>query len=82
MTDLIVAPKTCARCTYWTRAYVGPETWGFCTWREANNRPRHPQMNPDSHWTLNAPTHYESSRSLRVLETRHDAGCLQFEPKR
>lgn len=66
-------PRTCATCGYWTRGWIGPETLGFCTWRESNDRSRQPRMNLGSHYTLSADGN--------VLETRCDSGCLQWARK-
>lgn len=64
------SPRTCRTCGYWTPGWVGPQTWGFCTWRESLNRSRQPRMNHASHYSVSADGH--------VLETRHDAGCIQW----
>ena len=62
--------RTCGTCVYWTPGWLGPDRWGFCTWRESKNRPRQPRMNWGSHYTLSVGGH--------VLETRADSGCMQW----
>ena len=65
------APRTCGSCHYWTPGWFGPPEWGFCTWRETGGRARQPRMNRDSQYTLTAKG--------QVLETRCDAGCIQWQ---
>lgn len=66
-------PRICARCAFWAKAYVGPQNFGFCTWREDRNKSRQPRMNGGSH--------YQLADEGKTLETRWDASCLQWEPK-
>jgi len=64
--------KACAGCNYWTPNWIGDDGWGFCTWREAENRSRQPRMNRGSQFNLTAKE--------QVLETRADASCIQWTP--
>lgn len=70
---LPVVMRNCRNCMHWARSYTGPQTWGFCCWRENADRHHQPRMNLDTHFRL----HEDGT----LLETRGDASCLQFEPK-
>ena len=75
MTTLPVIPnrRICAACAFWVPNYVGPQTVGWCVWRETKNKPRRPNLNVGSKFTV-----FEDGR---LLETHWDASCLQFEAK-
>lgn len=65
--------RICASCKFFVPGYVGPQTIGFCVWRETFNRPAFARMNHGSH--------FRDSQDRRTREVNGDASCAQWVDK-
>lgn len=64
--------RKCANCLYWVANYVGPQEWGWCSWRSCNHKPSHPTMLEGMKF------HYTDHG--QNLETQAETTCEMWEP--